>query len=73
VQQISRIDLKEVSTAIPAFLILVMIPLTYSISHGIGIGLVAYVIIRMAEGRLGDVHPLMYVTALAFALHLLWG
>jgi AGZA family xanthine/uracil permease-like MFS transporter len=73
VQQIARIDFGAIETAIPAFLIVALVPLTYSISHGIGVGLVSYVTIKLAGRRFADVHPLMYATAGAFALYLLWG
>jgi adenine/guanine/hypoxanthine permease len=66
-QQIGRIDFLQLETAIPAFLILLLIPLTYSISHGIGIGFIAFVGIQILAGRVRDVHPLMYATAGAFA------
>jgi adenine/guanine/hypoxanthine permease len=71
--QIVKIDFAKLETAIPAFLILLLIPLTYSISHGIGIGFVAYVAIRLLAGHARDVHPLMYATALAFVAFFIWG
>jgi adenine/guanine/hypoxanthine permease len=71
--QIVKIDFAKLETAIPAFLILLLIPLTYSISHGIGIGFVAFVAIQMLAGRARDVHPLMYGTALAFIAFFVWG
>jgi adenine/guanine/hypoxanthine permease len=71
--QIVKIDFQKLETAIPAFLILLLIPLTYSISHGIGIGFVAFVAIRLLAGRVRDVHPLMYATALAFIAFFVWG
>ena len=54
-------------------LALLLIPLTYSISHGIGIGFIAYVAIRLLAGHARDVHPLMYATALAFVAFFVWG
>ena len=71
--QIVKIDFTKLETAIPAFLILLLIPLTYSISHGIGIGFVVYVAIRLLAGHVRDVHPLMYATALAFVAFFIWG
>ena len=71
--QIVKIDFGKLETAIPAFLILLLIPLTYSISHGIGIGFVAYVAIRLLAGHAREVHPLMYATALAFVAFFVWG
>jgi AGZA family xanthine/uracil permease-like MFS transporter len=71
--QIVKIDFEKLETAIPAFLILLLIPLTYSISHGIGIGFIAFVAIRLLAGRAREVHPLMYATALAFIAFFVWG
>jgi len=66
VQQVTRIDFNALDTAIPAFLVVLLVPLTWSIAHGIGYGFIASVAIRLLSGRARDVHPVMYVTALAF-------
>lgn len=71
--QISRLDFGHLDTAIPAFVLLVTIPFTYSISHGIGYGFIAYVAIKLASGHARDVRPLMYVVAAVFAGYLIWG
>jgi AGZA family xanthine/uracil permease-like MFS transporter len=68
-RQIINIDLQEVDTALPAFLILILTPLTYSISHGIGFGFIAYVSIKLLRGRPRDVQPMMYAAAALFALY----
>jgi len=68
-QQITRIDFSALETAIPAFLILLMTPLTFSISHGIGYGFIAYVTIQLLGGRAGDVQPMMYATAALFGAY----
>jgi AGZA family xanthine/uracil permease-like MFS transporter len=68
-QQVTRIDFRKLETAIPAFVILVVIPFTYSISHGIGYGFLAYVLIQLLVGRWRDVHPLMYGAAAFFAVY----
>lgn len=70
-QPITRIDLRALDTALPAFLVLLMIPLTWSIAHGIGYGFIAFAVIRVLAGRARDVHPLMYGVAAAFALYFL--
>ncbi len=46
-------------------------PFTFSITDGIAAGFVVYVIVRAAQGRWGQVHPLMYVAAGLFALYFL--
>ncbi len=58
--------------AIPAFLTILTLPLTFNISYGIGFGFISYVLIKLARGRPGDVHPLLYVAALLFALAFVW-
>ena len=58
--------------AIPAFLTILTLPLTFNISYGIGFGFIAYVLIKLARGRPGEVHPLLYGAALLFALAFVW-
>jgi AGZA family xanthine/uracil permease-like MFS transporter len=65
-QQIARMNFTALDTAIPAFILLITIPFTYSISHGIGYGFVAFAAIRVLSGRWRDVHPLMYGTVAVF-------
>ena len=50
--------------AIPAFLTIVLMPFTYSITNGIGAGFISYVVIKAVRGRGGEVHPLLWVVAL---------
>jgi adenine/guanine/hypoxanthine permease len=58
--------------AIPAFLTILTLPLTFNISYGIGFGFISYVLIKLSRGRAGEVHPLLYGTALLFALAFVW-
>jgi AGZA family xanthine/uracil permease-like MFS transporter len=68
-QQIVRMDFGALDTAIPAFLILLMTPLTFSISHGIGYGFISYVAIKLLRGRARDVQPMMYAAAALFVAY----
>jgi AGZA family xanthine/uracil permease-like MFS transporter len=70
-QQVTRIDFRKVETALPAFVLLVAIPFTYSISHGIGYGFITFVAIHLLSGRWRSVHPLMYAAAGAFLAFLI--
>jgi AGZA family xanthine/uracil permease-like MFS transporter len=70
---IGRIDFNDVESAIPAFLTLIAIPLTYSIAHGIGYGFIAFVAIKLMCGKWRQVHILMYAVACAFAAYFLFG
>jgi AGZA family xanthine/uracil permease-like MFS transporter len=72
-QQIARMDFETLDTAIPAFLILVMTPLTFSISHGIGYGLITYVAIKLLRGRGKEVGPVMYAAAALFVIYFVIG
>jgi len=47
----SAIDMKDLSSAVPAFLTLILMPLTYSIANGIGIGAISYVLIKLCTGK----------------------
>ena len=59
---------EEIDEAIPAFLTILTLPLTFSISYGIGFGFISYVLIKLARGKPGEVHPLLYGVAALFAL-----
>jgi AGZA family xanthine/uracil permease-like MFS transporter len=73
ITQMARVDFADLQTAIPAFVIMLTIPLTYSIAHGIGYGFILFVVIKLLSRRPKDAHPLMYLTAAAFAAYFLWG
>ena len=67
--QVTRIDFRVPATGIPAFVLLVTIPYTYSISHGIGYGFISYVVVQLLAGRARELHPLMVGAAALFALY----
>jgi AGZA family xanthine/uracil permease-like MFS transporter len=68
-QQVRGIDWDDVEIAIPAFLTIALMPFTYSISVGIGAGFLAYVVIKVARGKVRLVHPLMWVVAALFLVY----
>ena len=59
----------DMSLVIPAFLTIALMPFTYSITNGIGAGVVSFVLLRTAVGRGRDVHPLMWVIAVLFLVY----
>jgi AGZA family xanthine/uracil permease-like MFS transporter len=67
--QVSGIDWKNYEISIPAFLIIILMPFTYSITVGIGAGFIAFVVIKLAKGKAKQVHPLMWIAALAFVIY----
>lgn len=66
------VDLKfsseNLTEAIPAYLCIIAMPLFYSISEGICIGVISYVILQAATGKAKKVTPLMYILAILFVL-----
>ncbi|MFI3319330.1 MAG: NCS2 family permease [Rikenellaceae bacterium] len=62
------IDFRDIKDALPAFITILFIPLSYSIAEGIVYGLLSYVIIRIFLGRFRDVSPLMYILAALFII-----
>jgi AGZA family xanthine/uracil permease-like MFS transporter len=66
VREIPFGDLEE---GLPALLTLTLMPLTYSITNGIGAGFIAYVFLKLVRRRAADVHPMMYGASAAFVLY----
>ncbi|MEV4613791.1 NCS2 family permease [Kitasatospora sp. NPDC049258] len=66
---ITEIDWTDYTIAVPAFLTMVMMPFSYSITNGIGIGFITFCILRVAAGRWRSVPVAMYVVAAVFAFY----
>jgi AGZA family xanthine/uracil permease-like MFS transporter len=66
-------DLKvsEIEDGLPALLTMILMPLTYDISIGIGAGFISWVLIKVVRGKMSEVHPLMWVVSIAFAVFFL--
>ncbi|WP_436776811.1 NCS2 family permease [Yinghuangia sp. YIM S09857] len=67
--QVKDIDWTDWGLAVPAFLTIVLMPFTFSITNGIGAGFLAYVVIRAATGRAREVPWLLWVVAAFFLVH----
>ncbi|KOV22865.1 MFS transporter [Streptomyces sp. XY431] len=68
---IKEIDWADYTIAIPAFLTIVMMPFTYSITNGIGFGFIAFCVLRLAAGRGREVPVAMYAVSAVFAFYYL--
>ncbi|MFJ3663853.1 NCS2 family permease [Streptomyces sp. NPDC090119] len=68
---IREIDWSDFTIAIPAFVTMVMMPFTYSITNGIGMGFITFVVLRLAAGRGRDIPVAMYVVAAVFGFYYL--
>jgi AGZA family xanthine/uracil permease-like MFS transporter len=68
VSAVVEIDFNDLTESIPAYLCLICMPLMYSISEGIAVGVISYVIVNLVAGKAKKITPLMYVLALLFIL-----
>ena len=71
-KSVVRIDWKDQTEAIPAFLTMVSIPLFYSIADGLSIGLMAYPLIKKLSGKGGEFHWSMWPLALLLVLYFIY-
>jgi len=69
-KEVKKIDFMNLGEAFPAFIIMVMIALSYSISTGLAFGFISFVLIKMASGRARDIKPAMWVIAILSILFL---
>ena len=67
-EQIKNVNFDDFSESIPAFVCMLMMPLTYSISNGILIGMITYVLMNMICGKFKKLSPAMYILAFLFIL-----
>lgn len=72
IKSISDINWHDFDEAFPAFLVIVTMPLTSSIANGIALGFIAYPIMKIAKGKIREVHPFVYVFAILFLYQLIF-
>ena len=65
------IDFTRIEDSIPVVLTMLVMPLTFNITNGIGAGFISYVVIKLATGKGREVHPGLYIVALAFLIYFL--
>ena len=68
VSAVTEIDFDDITEALPAYLCLIAMPLMYSISEGIAIGVISYVVINLVCGKSKKITPLMYILTVLFVL-----
>jgi len=69
IRLVGDIDWSAPESALPAFLIIAGIPLTFSIAAGIGLGVLGFVLVMVARGRTAQLHPLMWLIAALFVAY----
>ena len=67
--QLRHIDLSEFTVALPVVLTVTVMPFSFSIANGIGVGFISWVVMRTATGRAREVSPLLWVVAAGFAVY----
>lgn len=67
--EISHVSFDDITEAVPAFLTMIMMPLTYSIANGFAFGFVSYTFVKVLAGRYKDVSIVMWVVSLAFLVN----
>jgi AGZA family xanthine/uracil permease-like MFS transporter len=67
-EPVVKIPFDNFSESIPAFICIIMMPLTYSISNGILLGMISYVLMNMICGNFKKITPAMYILAVLFIL-----
>lgn len=70
---VTQIRWSHMDEAIPAFLTIVFMPFAYSITVGIGVGFIMLVVLKVAMGKVREVHPLMWVVSALFVVYFLQG
>ena len=69
-RNIREIDFTDLKSAVPAFLTMLLMPLTFSIATGLTIGFLSYIIIAIFCGDLKKISPVMWVVGLLSAINL---
>lgn len=67
-----NVDFDDYTEFIPAFFTMIMMPFTYSISNGIGAGIIAYVVVKLATKKHREISWVMYLLAIIFAAYFIW-
>jgi len=70
-RKLAGIDFTDFAVGLAAALTIIFMPLAFSITDGIGMGFIAFVVARLAQGRSRDVHPFMWIASFAFLLYFL--
>ncbi|WP_066320374.1 NCS2 family permease [Bacillus sp. FJAT-29814] len=72
VSSLGKIEWTRFEIAVPAFLTVIAMPLSYSIATGIGLGFIFYPITMLVKGRAKEIHPIMYFFFVIFALYFIF-
>ena len=71
--EVVKIKFDDFTDAFPAFMTIVMMPLTFSIAQGLAFGFMSYTIIKLVTGRHKENNPVLYVLTILFIIHFIIG
>jgi adenine/guanine/hypoxanthine permease len=66
---VKDIPVAELEDGLPALLTMILMPLTYDITVGIGAGFISWVLLKVVRGKLAEIHPLMWVVSIGFVIY----
>jgi AGZA family xanthine/uracil permease-like MFS transporter len=66
---VKDIPVADVEDGLPALLTMILMPLTYDITVGIGAGFISWVLLKVVRGKLGEIHPLMWLVTIGFVIY----
>jgi AGZA family xanthine/uracil permease-like MFS transporter len=67
-QSIARIEWQDFTEAVPAFITMIAMPLTFSIASGLSLGLISYTVVKIAAGKIREINALVWILTLLFIL-----
>ncbi|MDN5755123.1 MAG: NCS2 family permease, partial [Micrococcaceae bacterium] len=67
-----HIEWDDISESLPAFLTIIVMPLTFSIAEGVAVGLVSYALIKVCSGRIKEAHWILYLIAALLIVRWIW-
>ena len=71
--QVTEINWKNLEVAIPSFMTIIFMPFAYSISVGIGVGFVTFLVVKLARGKIREISPLMWIVSILFVIYFCLG
>ncbi|WP_175482451.1 NCS2 family permease [Thermoflavimicrobium dichotomicum] len=71
--EIKHIQFDDLTDAVPVFLTIIMMPLTFSIAEGLAFGFISYTLLKVLTGRYKEVKPVVYFISAAFIINFIWG
>lgn len=68
-EPILKIDLKDITEAVPAFITIIAMPFTYSVANGLILGILSYVLLKLLTGKFKDLNPVLILLSILFVIY----